>query len=43
MIQVLQIIISILELIRNGISEDEAIESICSRFEVAEEIIKKLI
>lgn len=42
MIQILQIIILILELIMKGISEDEAIASVCSRFGVAEDIIKKL-
>ncbi len=41
MIQILQIIILILELIMKGISEDEAITSACSRYGVAEEIIKK--
>lgn len=42
MIQLLQIIILILELIMKGISEDEAIESVCNSFGVAEDIIKKL-
>ncbi|MDU1006878.1 MAG: hypothetical protein E7A63_17715 [Clostridium butyricum] len=41
MMQVLQIIILIFELIMKAILEDEAIESACSRYSVAEDIIKR--
>ena len=43
MIQILQIIILILELIAKGISKDDAIISICSKYGVAEELIRKFL
>ena len=43
MIQVLQIIILILELIMKGVSEEEAITSMSTKYRVADEIIKKVL
>lgn len=43
MIQILQIIILILELIFKGISKDEAIISMCNKYGIAEELIRKFL
>lgn len=43
MIQVLQIIILILELIMKGVSEEDVITSMCSKYEIPKETIRKFL
>jgi len=43
MIQILKIVMLILELIMEGVSEDDAITSMCNKYGVAKELIRKFL